>query len=62
MLKNASSVIIVPGYGMAAPQALHAVREMADSLKKNKLFYRDNTLILFVDAKKMREDIVKNIY
>ena len=62
MLKNASSVINVPGYGMAVPQELHAVREMADSLKKNKLFYRDNTLILFVDAKKMREDIVKNIY
>ena len=62
LLKNASSVIIVPGYGMAVPQALHAVREMADNLKKNKLFYRDNTLILFVDAKKMREDIVKNIY
>ena len=35
LMKNASSVIIVPGYGMAAAQAQHAVREMADSLKKN---------------------------
>jgi len=34
LMKNASSVIIVPGYGMAAAQAQHAVREMADSLKK----------------------------
>ena len=35
LLKNASSVIIVPGYGMAVAQAQHAVREMADNLKKN---------------------------
>jgi len=35
LMKNASSVIIVPGYGMAVAQAHHAVREMADSLKKN---------------------------
>ena len=35
LMKNASSVIIVPGYGMAVAQAPHAVREMADSLKKN---------------------------
>ncbi len=34
-MKNASSVIIVPGYGMAVAQAQHAVREMADNLKKN---------------------------
>ena len=33
-LSNASSVIIVPGYGMAAAQAQHAVREMADLLKE----------------------------
>jgi NAD(P) transhydrogenase subunit beta len=33
ILKNASSVIIVPGYGMAVAQAQHAVREMADRLK-----------------------------
>jgi NAD(P) transhydrogenase subunit beta len=35
LLKNASSVIIVPGYGMAVSQAQHAVREMADQLKKH---------------------------
>ena len=35
MLKNASKVIIVPGYGMAVAQAQHALREMADTLKKN---------------------------
>ena len=33
--KNASSVIIVPGYGMAVDQAQHALREMVDTLKKN---------------------------
>ncbi len=34
IMKNASKVIIVPGYGMAVAQAQHAVREMADLLKK----------------------------
>ena len=34
ILKNASSVIIVPGYGMAVAQAQHALREMCDTLKK----------------------------
>ncbi len=33
ILKNASSVVIVPGYGMAVAQAQHALREMADDLK-----------------------------
>ena len=35
IMKNASKVIIVPGYGMAVAQAQHAVREMADLLKKD---------------------------
>tara|TARA_B100000686_G_scaffold108548_1_gene115699 strand:+ start:1567 stop:2964 length:1398 start_codon:yes stop_codon:yes gene_type:complete len=35
LLKNASSVIIVPGYGMAVAQAQHALREMVEALKKN---------------------------
>ena len=34
VLKNASKVIIVPGYGMAVAQAQHALREMGDALKK----------------------------
>ena len=34
ILKNAGSVIIVPGYGMAVAQAQHALRELADVLTK----------------------------
>jgi len=34
IMKNAGSVIIVPGYGMAVAQAQHSVRELADLLKK----------------------------
>ena len=34
LLKNSGKVIIVPGYGMAVAQAQHALREMADRLKK----------------------------
>jgi NAD(P) transhydrogenase subunit beta len=34
IMKNAAKVIVVPGYGMAVAQAQHALREMADNLKK----------------------------
>jgi NAD(P) transhydrogenase subunit beta len=34
IMKNATKVIVVPGYGMAVAQAQHALREMADHLKK----------------------------
>src|SRR6202040_881491 len=35
ILKNAGSVIIVPGYGMAVAQAQHSLKAMADILKKD---------------------------
>src|SRR5690606_27151852 len=35
MMKNASKVIVVPGYGMAVAQAQQVLREMADLLKKD---------------------------
>jgi len=35
ILKNASTVVIVPGYGMAVAQAQHALRDMADHLKES---------------------------
>jgi NAD(P) transhydrogenase subunit beta len=34
ILKNAGSVIVVPGYGMATSHAQHALKEMVDLLKK----------------------------
>jgi H+-translocating NAD(P) transhydrogenase subunit beta len=35
ILKNAGSVIVVPGYGMAVAQAQHALKEMTDLLHKD---------------------------
>ncbi|HTQ32542.1 MAG TPA: NAD(P)(+) transhydrogenase (Re/Si-specific) subunit beta [Stellaceae bacterium] len=35
ILKNAGSVIIVPGYGMAVAQAQHSLKAMTDLLKKD---------------------------
>ena len=35
ILEAASNVVIVPGYGMAAAQAQHAVRELAELLEEN---------------------------
>ena len=47
LMKNASSVIIVPGYGMVVAQAQHALREMVDALKKwGKKFFMQFTLLL----------------
>ncbi|HYB56485.1 MAG TPA: NAD(P)(+) transhydrogenase (Re/Si-specific) subunit beta [Alphaproteobacteria bacterium] len=40
ILKNSGAVVIVPGYGMAVAQAQHALREMADLLKKEKIKVR----------------------
>ena len=34
IMKNSRKMVIVPGYGMAVAQAQHAVRELADTLKK----------------------------
>ena len=35
ILENASSVLVVPGYGMAGAQAQHVVREMGELLEEN---------------------------
>ena len=40
VLRNSESVIIVPGYGMAVAQAQHALKEMVDLLKKQKIKVR----------------------
>jgi NAD(P) transhydrogenase subunit beta len=40
ILENATSCIVVPGYGLAVAQAQHAVRELADLLEKNECVVR----------------------
>jgi NAD(P) transhydrogenase subunit beta len=40
IVKNAESVIIVPGYGMAVSQAQHVISELADVLKAEKIFVK----------------------
>lgn len=40
MLKNAKSVIFVPGYGMAVAQAQHPIREITDILRKQGVHVR----------------------
>ena len=35
ILENASSVLVVPGYGMAVAQAQHTVRELGELLEEN---------------------------
>jgi H+-translocating NAD(P) transhydrogenase subunit beta len=40
ILKNASSVIIVPGYGMAVAQSQHAIKELVDILEQSQVQVR----------------------
>ena len=50
LMKNASSVIIVPGYGMAVAQAQHALREMVDTLKKTTLKFPTQSIQLLEEC------------
>src|SRR2546427_568746 len=70
ILAAATSVIIVPGYGMAVAQAQHKVRELCEAVIKrsmrpgfagveNELYYMDKTLMLFGDAKAVVGEMVK---
>ena len=50
-MKNASSVIIVPGYGMAVAQAQHALREMVDAFKKMVSKFRMQFILLLEECR-----------
>ena len=50
IMDNASTVIIVPGYGMAVAQAQHALREMSDILKSRGLMLNMRYTQLLVEC------------
>ena len=60
-MKNASSVIIVPGYGMAVAQAQHA-EEMVDTLKKMELKSPMHTSCRGKDAGHMNVLLAEQMY
>ena len=53
--ENASSVIIVPGYGMVVAQAQHALREMVDALKNGVKYL---TLFILLQAERLDMNVI----